>query len=678
MNINSNEWGMSSWASNRDMENTGAQHAGIIFRPFDNAAPSEYTDTQAGYTTTSDESAAHTGARRATINPSGSGWISRPDAGGTRLYASSPVGDAVTPLMLMALCYGFVRSFLRKRVALLFLLFLPICSYAGITGLTVTAAEGATAGGGIVINPSVSSVPEGTAYLCWEMYYDAGCTHKVPGITFTRAAESGANAVACTLPAEEGNYYLKSTLRSGSKCDGAVDNSCVMALAVYPADADILLSREAQGSGERIDLTSDAEKKAYATLQIDRAVLSNDTKTLAERYNYFVSFPFDVRVGDIYGIGEVGTHWLLYYYDGKGRAQNGFFAERTDNWAMIDDTDDILHAGEGYLLQLNTIAMAEDDTWQNGADKVTLYFPSRSTISDITTANETIPALGDEYRCTIDLSDRLGGDGDRREKDSYWRCIGTPGFGTPSGINGVKYLYQWDTKENSLDVASAAGFAFQPMHAYLVQYGGEIVWTGVSKPASVVAKVPETQICEWQMTIRQGAETCDRTFVQLSDEAKETFEFGKDLIKELNAGKNNLYTLIGQERVAGNCLPMREQTTVVPVGVQIAAEGEYTFAMPEGANGTGAVLIDNIAGTRTNLGLTDYTVTLGKGTYDSRFVLELSPVAQTPTGIGEIPSNQVSSTKARKVLIDGILYLMYEGTMYDVRGNKVRGMNIAE
>ena len=43
-------------------------------------------------------------------------------------------------------------------------------------------------------------------------------------------------------------------------------------------------------------------------------------------------------MADIYGIGTVGTDWRILYYDGKGRAEEGFFAERTDNWVMIDDT----------------------------------------------------------------------------------------------------------------------------------------------------------------------------------------------------------------------------------------------------------------------------------------------------------------------------------------------------
>jgi hypothetical protein len=134
---------------------------------------------------------------------------------------------------------------------------------------------------------------------------------------------------------------------------------------------------------------------------------------------------------------------------------------------------------------------------------------------------------------------------------------------------------------------------------------------------------------------------------------------------------SSIYTFAGIEQVAGNTLPMSEQTTVVPVGVKVNKAGEYTFAMPEGTNGTGVVLVDTENGTRTNLALGDYTVTLGAGTTDGRFVLEISPVANTPTGIGNVQGDNVQCTKAQKRMIDGILYIVKDGKAYDARGTRV-------
>ena len=119
-------------------------------------------------------------------------------------------------------------------------------------------------------------------------------------------------------------------------------------------------------------------------------------------------------------------------------------------------------------------------------------------------------------------------------------------------------------------------------------------------------------------------------------------------------------------------MPLSSQTTIVPVGVKIAKEGDYTFSIPQGTNGVGVVLVDNAASTRTNLSMTDYTVNLTSGKIENRFWIEISPIAQTPTGIDNVQGDDVQGTKVRKVVVDGIMYIVKDGVIYDARGNLVR------
>ena len=114
---------------------------------------------------------------------------------------------------------------------------------------------------------------------------------------------------------------------------------------------------------------------------------------------------------------------------------------------------------------------------------------------------------------------------------------------------------------------------------------------------------------------------------------------------------------------------MSEQTTIIPVGAKITANGEYTFTIPEGTEGVGVVLVDNEANTRTNLSALNYTVTLNKGTYNSRFILEISPVQNSATDI-ETVSDQHS--EVRKVMIDGVLYIVRDDKIFDARGARVK------
>ena len=411
-----------------------------------------------------------------------------------------------------------------------------------------------------------------------------------------------------------------------------MESSYVYPLHVYPADADLVLEREAQASASLVDITDDDTKQAYGAMRFSRTALNNEALSEYERYNYFISFPFDVKMADIYGIGEVGIDWRILYYDGKGRAEEGFFAERTDNWVMIDDTDSVLHAGQGYLLQLNAIQMAADNEaiWTDGADITTLYFPAISTISRLETEEVTLPALGSDYACTIDLSATLGAEGDRRTKDSYWRCIGVPSFTSPSGIDNMPYLYTWNKNDNSLSVVSSAGFAFKPMQAYLIQNGDAITWQDVTKPASIVARHQETSFEEIPIELLHNEALCDRTFVRLTDDTRVTNDF------------------------------------VVPVGVQIEEEGTYTFAMPEGSHDFSIVLVDNLTNTRTNLSQTDYSVILASGQHDARFALEIGETQDTPSAIET--NSPMRASEMHKVMLNGQLYIVWGEKVYSILG----------
>ena len=218
----------------------------------------------------------------------------------------------------------------------------------------------------------------------------------------------------------------------------------------------------------------------------------------------------------------------------------------------------------------------------------------------------------------------------------------------------------------------------------MVQYAGtSIYWSAINAtPPSVVARKNDNQptSAEFRLELQQTGKAIDQTFVRLTDEVNVTtgFDFNYDLSKEMNANKANIFTMITTAmddgntvtESAANCLPMSEQTTVVPVGVKIAANDDYTFSIPDGTNGVGVTLIDNLTGTRTNLSAVDYTVSLEAGTYNERFTLEISPIQYLPTELEQSDiNNQMSDV--RKVLIDGLLYIVHDNKMYDARGARV-------
>ena len=239
------------------------------------------------------------------------------------------------------------------------------------------------------------------------------------------------------------------------------------------------------------------------------------------------------------------------------------------------------------------------------------------------------------------------------------------------------FLYEWQVTDNSLQVQNTRNFNFKATFAYLVQNGDSIYWSAVNaKPSNIVARKQEAKRnYDWKITIARNGEVEDQTFVRLSDNEKVTteFDFNQDLSKEFNYGRSDIYTLIGYEKAAANSLPLSEQTTLIPLGLSIEYNGDYTIAMPDGTANIGVTLIDTESNTRTNLSAgMEYTLTLKKGDYNNRFFIEISPIQQTPTDIEYVTGDSNSQDSVRKVLIDNILYIVRDGQIFDARGARVQ------
>lgn len=485
-------------------------------------------------------------------------------------------------------------------------------------------------------------------------------------------------------------------------------------------DADLMIIRDHQADAQQITFNVGGAlsevKTVYGAMKFNKWTV-NDKKrdsghgnaglSRYERDLFYISFPFDVKLNDVFGFGEYGKHWIIEYYDGKGRAEKGFWADSEPNWKFVMPSQRnsfTMKAFEGYILALDLDEMNESsDVWKNNVEDVYIYFPSSAEVKDIEATNRSIPIDQTGYECTIN---RPTPDGDRRVKDSYWHCIGVPSFANYNRDLTVKdggatidwsdddgtidwstpslpYLYEVNWSSNTLNVTTSATFNFKATWSYLVQYAGKsIYWSQVNvTPASIVARertAPKN--AEFRIELQKDGQKADQTFVRLTEDENVTngFDFNYDLSKEFNKNKPNIYSLVttvkegvaSVTQSAANVQPMTEQTTVIPVGVKIAAAGDYTFAIPEGTNGVGVTLIDNETGVCTNLSALDYTINLSAGTYDERFVLEISPIMQTPTGIEQIGGDDANG--ARKMLIDGVLYIVKDGKIFDAQGRKMK------
>ena len=453
--------------------------------------------------------------------------------------------------------------------------------------------------------------------------------------------------------------------------------------------ADLMVVRKDQGQAEQLTFNPNAKKldevgTAYAVMTFTRDHITNRSLTSRERSLYWVSFPFDVKIADVFGFGEYAEHWIMQYYDGAERAAKGLFIDSGSYWKYITDTKTTLKAGVGYVLALDLDKL----TFPHNVNDVSLYFPSTEpveTISGVLPTAHEVPA----HECTIDREfENDGTSYNHKFTDSHWNLIGVPGFADINDFNVTSYhfmqddasfYYNFNLANHTYAVADAAT-NFQAMYAYMVQFAGEINWmsqtvSAVAPPVSVAARRNSNSQPE-KITLRlelaQADKKVDQTFVQLQEEgATDDFDMSMDLTKIINKG-SNIYTLVGTDRiqVAGNVLPLKENT--IPVGVDIATTSEYTFRMPDGTAGMVVELIDYETNTTTNLLLSDYAVTLQKGSCENRFVLHIQPEKSgVSTNIGQITEGDIDANSVQKYIIDGHLYLKKAGILYDAQGRQL-------
>ena len=475
--------------------------------------------------------------------------------------------------------------------------------------------------------------------------------------------------------------------------------------------ADVMFIREHQGDIEQLIFNGSGKitniKTAYAVMRFNKWTLNNKDKdthnplaspaSIYERAMYFISFPFEVKLSEVFGFGTYGQDWIIEYYDGAERARTGWWEGQPGFWRYVWDRKNfVLKPNVGYLLELELGNFKEGSGfWNNNNERLELFFPSSGNLGSITNASvtQTLPA----HKCDINRAATEGlpdtpnpsTSYNRTVFDSHWNIMSVPTYvnvdnpsfanttwiGGSEGNVGPKFLYTWNMDDNTLTATSGTDFVYHAMHAYTVQYYGDVTWTTSVSPTAAPQRNTEYRgEYEFCLEVQQDDQMIDRTFVRLSDDENVTtgFEFGEDMTKQFNSRKANIFTIAGNTSLGGNSLPLSTtQTTVVPVGVKIKTAGDYTFSIPEGTDGIGVTLVDNETGVRTLLSALDYTVNLTAGTHDQRFVLEISPIQNTPTGIEDPTSDSSLKGRAQKRIIDGVLYIVKDGKIFDARGTRV-------
>ena len=473
-------------------------------------------------------------------------------------------------------------------------------------------------------------------------------------------------------------------------------------------NADLMIIRTDQGEAAQLNFKPNETKVenitvAYCVLNLTNGHLSSTTKSSKEKSCYWVSFPFDVNLSDVFGCGKYGEDFIIQYYDGAERAQKGCWADSPTYWKYITNpTGVVLKKGMGYVLVIDYEKILSEQ-FKHSNTSVNIYFPSSGPIDAIDGVLPTAVEVP-KHECTITRNDRY-------IYDSNWNIIGIPTwanidkFGNPmvatqstSNLSQggtetytIGFYYAHDAKNNKWTVCDTKEVDFLSMYSYLVQWSGTINWaeksaSGKHHPTTLAprryapaaegeeeaegAEAPEQYTL--RLTLNRGEQQLDHTYVRLQEGNVTTdFDLNYDMTKILNDG-TNLYSLVGTNLIqcAANVQPLQEeaQTISIPLGVVADQDGLYTFSLPEGTEGMNVSIADSESGTVHNLALGDYQTALTAGTYEQRFALEIQPRQGVSTGCEQ---TDAAGKSLRKVLIDGNLYILRDGKAYTAAGQEL-------
>ncbi len=497
---------------------------------------------------------------------------------------------------------------------------------------------------------------------------------------------------------------------------------------VLDVDADVMFLRHEDGDAAQISFKTDEAKvtdikQAIFALELDNEKAPKGSGNI-ERH-YFISLPFDCKVSNIFGIGGFMNYWGIQRYNGAKRAQIGWFQETPTFWEWLS-ADDVMQAGEGYLLSVDKKALQNDGVWKDGivyqkqetiinpathkpykavdgTDSVawvtytdgsllTMYFPSTTSGFTITPATgEALTLTYPDQPCSITRENR-------DKKDSNWKCIGTPGYknitisnysqSSPELVENAapNFLYVFNEQtsgaqyaKGTYSVTNGRTFTYHSFNSYMVQFAGTVDWAQYSKGTEVSPIAPKRIVAAEEKTTDvqlnlMGADNneLDRTFVWMRENATIGFDQNYDLNKMIENKANQIYSLAENDiPFAANVLPLGTDT--VKLVVNIANDGEFSFSVDADKHvGMAPVLYDMYQMTETDLLSADYTIDLKKGKYADRFFLIFKAAQPIVTSFETTADGgqNVHSSEAIYDVLGRRVNTIYPGHLYIVNGEK--------
>lgn len=260
--------------------------------------------------------------------------------------------------------------------------------------------------------------------------------------------------------------------------------------------------------------------------------------------------------------------------------------------------------------------------------------------------------------------------------DQGWNCLGNGTLRhadlSASGINKVQ-VYNHAT--NSYTAVRMDDCSFVVGSAFFVQATPEadLLTLSAADGSHAILRAPAaTRSYSDEHTLiltREGREEIlDRLYLSATEEDKSSYQAGHDLAKfETSTSTPQMWCDAYGVKLCDAELPLVENTVDFPLSISAPSAATYTLSVSRMVENETLYLVqDGVI--IWNLSDSDYTFDLAKGTNSSYSVRLIRRISQVTTDMEQLHD----SATADKFLMNGALYILRDGKMYDAQGRQVR------
>lgn len=410
----------------------------------------------------------------------------------------------------------------------------------------------------------------------------------------------------------------------------------------------LVITSDGDTSGELIGAN-------YLTLTGD-AYFELKPKPNEERFEaltwYAVAVPWQVSIADGIFAGEtplhLGSGFQMVYYNSEYRAANGKNDETYDSWIFMSNSDN-MQPGKLYMMYVN-------------APATTIRFKKVAT-APIQTTDLSVK----EYPQTT---------GD--DADAGWNGIANPALfhayinASSNTYNSANYGQKYNPSTKSYTLVPMNTGAMIVGEPIFVQVSAEKDITVRTEASGWAAprRAPRVDNASYEVQISAGEEYTDRIFLQTMEDKEDRY------IIELDLAKAGISTQVAQmwvnrynAKLCVNTTAPVGKTATYPLGISIPENGTYQISSATEMQNNQELYVTRNGKAIWNLAYGPYTVTLDKGTY-SEYGIKLiqSQAPAVTTGVDQTTTDKL---QIQKVLIDNKVYIVREGELYTITGQKV-------